>query len=271
MDNESGKFPDGEKEYPKIMKRKMGEAILEDVSPVFIGKRMRKSSKKKYVDSVLQLVEVKPLTDNQEKVFEDWDDDCNLVLTGYAGTGKTFLSLYMAFSALEDRRTPYERVVIIRSAVPSRDMGFLPGDEHEKSTVYEDPYETIINKLHGRDDAYEIFKKKKILDFRTTSYMRGITYQNAIIIIDEIQNMTDSELNTIFTRFGDNTRFMACGDFRQTDLNTKKEKSGFGVIINILKRIKNVRMTDFGIDDIVRSGFVRDYIIQREKYFNDHQ
>lgn len=225
--------------------------------------------KKSLGSSLIIANEIEPLTDNQEKVFDDWDDGYQIIMTGYAGTGKSFLSLYLALSEIENPKNPYQQIIIIRSDVATRRMGFLPGDVHEKAAVYEEPYESMVNEIYGRADAYDILKKKRIIDFKTTSYLRGITYNNSIIIVDEIQNMTDSELNTILTRFGNDTRFILCGDFRQTDLNVKQEKSGFYDIINILKNIKSVKMTDFGIDDIVRSGFVRDYIIEREKYYHD--
>jgi phosphate starvation-inducible protein PhoH len=212
---------------------------------------------------------IEPLTLNQERVFKFWNNRNNLILHGYAGTGKTFIALYLALKALEDKKLPYRTIVIIRSAVPSRDIGFLPGSAEEKAAVYEEPYETIVNNLYGRGDAYGILKKKDIIQFRTTSYMRGITYDKSILIVDEIQNMVDSELNTMLTRIGEDCRFMMLGDIHQTDLNEKREKSGLKDIFNILKRIDGVSFVEFNPDDIVRSDFVRNYILERERYLSE--
>lgn len=216
----------------------------------------------------MNLVEIEPLTDNQDIAFEIWEDfEQNLLMYGYAGTGKSFLALYFALSLVMEPKSLYKKVVLIRSAVPSRDIGFLPGSQAEKASVYEEPYEKIVNTLLDRGDAYSILKRQGAIEFRTTSYMRGLTFDRTIVIVDECQNMTDGELNTLLTRIGEDTRFIICGDFRQNDLNQKKEKSGMKDIINILKRISTVGMVEFGIQDIVRSGFVKSYIIEREKYF----
>lgn len=214
----------------------------------------------------MNLLEIQPLTDNQDIAFEEWfDNRKNLVMHGYAGTGKTFLALNFALSIVQEKQSLYKKVVIIRSAVPSRDIGFLPGSANEKASAYEEPYESIVNTLYGRGDAYTILKRTGVIDFRTTSYMRGLTFDRSILIIDECQNMSDAEINTILTRIGEDSRFIFCGDFRQNDL--KKEKSGMYDAIKIMSRIKSVGFVEFQLEDIVRSGFVKDYIIQREKYF----
>jgi phosphate starvation-inducible protein PhoH and related proteins len=212
----------------------------------------------------LSLIDVQPLSDNQEDAFDEWDNDKNLVLYGYAGTGKTFIALFLALQAIQEKNSPQKKVVIIRSAVPSRDMGFLPGSQTEKGSAYEEPYEAMVNTLFGRGDAYTLAKRAGMIEFRTTSYLRGLTYDRSIIIVDEIQNMVDAELNTILTRLGENSKLILCGDFRQIDLT--REKSGMGMALKVLKRMSNwVKFIEFGINDIIRSDFVKQYIIQREK------
>lgn len=199
----------------------------------------------------LSLAEVEPLTKNQVLAF---DSENNLVLHGIAGTGKTFISCYLAFDDMI--KGLYKQLIIIRSAVPTRDIGFLPGTEKEKASVYEDPYKNIAVELFQRGDAYDILKQKSLVHFMTTSYIRGITLKNAVIIIDECQNMSFHELDSIITRVGEDCRVIFCGDFRQADL----QKNGLQDFIRILKAMDCFDLVEFEIKDIVRSGFVRDYI-----------
>lgn len=208
----------------------------------------------------LKLNRIYPKTENQQKAFEKYNNDKHLVLYGYAGTGKSYISLYNALNDVLDGM--YNKVYIFRSVVPTRDMGFLPGGHKEKMKVYEEPYIQITNELFGRGDAYEILKQKNMIEFMSTSFVRGLTLDNSIILIDEFQNMTDHELNSLITRIGENSKLLLCGDVRQSDLNN--EQSGFKQTVKILKNMQSVEMIEFGIDDIVRSGFVREYIIARE-------
>ena len=199
----------------------------------------------------LTLEEIEPLTKNQVRVFESQQ---NLVLHGVAGTGKTFISCYLAFDDMV--KNLYDRLIIIRSAVSTRDIGFLPGTEKEKASVYEEPYKDICIELFGRGDAYEVLKNKNLVHFMTTSYVRGVTLRNAVVIIDECQNMSFHELDSIITRVGENCRIIFCGDFRQSDL----PKNGLKDFIRIVKVMDEFDFIDFEIKDIVRSDFVRNYI-----------
>ena len=207
----------------------------------------------------LVLAEIEPLTQNQLIAFES---EKNLVLHGVAGTGKTFVACYLAFDDLA--KGDYRQLVIIRSAVPTRDMGFLPGSDKEKSAVYEEPYKDIAVELFQRGDAYQILKQKGIVHFMTTSFIRGITLHNAVIFIDECQNMTFHELDSIITRVGKDCRIIFSGDFRQDDFHNKRgEESGLSQFLEILKATKRFDMIDFEIKDIVRSDLVKDYIIAK--------
>ena len=199
----------------------------------------------------LDLQEIEPLTKNQVIAFES---NKNLMLHGVAGTGKTFISCYLAFDDMV--KNIYERLVIIRSAVPTRDIGFLPGNEKEKASVYEEPYKDICIELFQRGDAYEILKTKGLVHFMTTSFIRGVTLRNATIMIDECQNMSFHELDSIITRIGQGCRVIFCGDFRQADLT----KNGLQEFVRILKAMEEFDFVDFEIKDIVRSDFVKQYI-----------
>ena len=201
--------------------------------------------------SGLVLHDIEPLTRNQVLAFES---ERNLVLHGVAGTGKTFISCYLAFDDMT--KGMYKQLIIIRSAVPTRDIGFLPGSEKEKASVYEEPYKDIAVELFQRGDSYEILKTKGLLHFMTTSYLRGITLKDAVIIVDECQNMSFHELDSIVTRVGTNCRVIFCGDFRQADL----AKNGLQDFIRVLKAMDQFDLIDFEIKDIVRSDFVKDYI-----------
>ena len=201
--------------------------------------------------SGLVLHDIEPLTRNQVLAFES---ERNLVLHGVAGTGNTFISCYLAFDDMT--KGMYKQLIIIRSAVPTRDIGFLPGSEKEKASVYEEPYKDIAVELFQRGDSYEILKTKGLLHFMTTSYLRGITLKDAVIIVDECQNMSFHELDSIVTRVGTNCRVIFCGDFRQADL----AKNGLQDFIRVLKAMDQFDLIDFEIKDIVRSDFVKAYI-----------
>ncbi len=204
----------------------------------------------------LDLQEIEPLTKNQLKAFES---DKNMVLHGVAGTGKTFIACYFAFDDMI--KGQYDKLVVIRSAVPTRDIGFLPGSEKEKASVYEEPYKDICVELFQRGDAYQILKTKALVHFMTTSFIRGITLRNATIIIDECQNMSFHELDSIITRVGEGCRVIFCGDFRQADL----QKNGLRDFVRILKVTDMFDVIDFEINDIVRSKFVKEYITAKEQ------
>jgi phosphate starvation-inducible protein PhoH len=211
--------------------------------------------------SQLVLEEVEPLTQNQVRAFES---EKNLVLHGVAGTGKTFVAAYLALDDMS--KGYYRQLVIIRSAVPTRDMGFLPGSDKEKSAVYEEPYKDIAVELFQRGDAYDILKQKGLVHFMTTSFIRGITLNNSVIFIDECQNMTFHELDSIITRVGRDCRIIFSGDFRQDDFHNKRgEQSGLSDFLNILEATGKFDMIDFKVKDIVRSDLVRDYIIAKHE------
>ena len=199
----------------------------------------------------LVLHEIEPLTANQVLAFES---ENHLVLHGVAGTGKTFISCYLAFDDM--LKGLFNRLIIIRSAVPTRDMGFLPGNEKEKSAVYEEPYKNIAVELFDRGDAYDILKTKGLVHFMTTSFIRGVTLKDSVILIDECQNMTFHELDSIITRVGRDCRVIFSGDFRQSDLS----RNGLKDFIRVLKAMNNFDFIDFEVKDIVRSEFVKHYI-----------
>lgn len=203
------------------------------------------------------LKEIEPLTKSQLAVFESHK---HLMLHGCAGTGKTFISLYLALDDLQ--KEEHDRIVLVRSAVPTREMGFLPGTEDEKSKVYENPYVNIMQELFSRgDNPYGQLKQKGIISFLTTSYIRGTTFNDSVIIVDECQNMTFHELDSIITRVGRNCRIIFCGDFFQADL----KNNGLNDFMKIIKAMEEFDFIEFGINDIVRSDFVKSYLVQKYK------
>jgi phosphate starvation-inducible protein PhoH len=215
------------------------------------------AKKRKSLSGVgLTLRTVTPLTENQALAFNSTK---HMVLHGVAGTGKTYLASYLAYKGMTDLTV--SQFVIIRSAVPTRDMGFLPGTEKEKSAVYEEPYKDIAIDVFDRGDAYEILKQKGLVQFMTTSFIRGITLRDSFILIDECQNMSFQELDSIITRMGENCKVIFCGDFRQADL----AKNGLDKFIEVLNHMDLFDLVEFGIDDIVRSDLVKSYIIAKYK------
>lgn len=233
-------------------------------------KNRKQSRQEKYGNNSAQnhfeLRHVSPLTSNQQITFSSYKEGKNLVCHGYAGTGKTYISLYLALNEVLSENSPFEKIVIIRSVVPSRDMGFLPGSVIDKAKVYEEPYREICDELFGRGDGYDILKMKGIIQFTTTSFLRGITFKNAIVIIDEAQNLNWGELYTTITRLGDTSRLMLCGDFRQLDLKLHESKNSLNHMMNILKKMDNVHFIEFSEDDIVRGDFVKQFIITCTEY-----
>lgn len=231
-----------------------------------------KSRSKKTINknNSLTVSHIEPLTENQAIAIDAWDNDKNLVLKGTAGTGKTFLALYLALSERECNPSIYHKILIIRSAVQGRDMGFMPGDDAEKMGYYEGVYSDIVNDIHSNDTAYSTLKNKNLIEFTSTSFLRGLTFSNTLVIVDEIQNMAWNEIHAIMTRLGNDSRLILCGDTAQDDLTSErfKEESGLPKLISVLNRMNNanVEIVNFTSKDIVRSDFVRSYIIALEEY-----
>ena len=209
---------------------------------------------------------ISPLTDNQKKFFDLYENTNVMLLHGVAGTGKTYIALYKALKDVLDKGVFYKRVIIVRSAVPSREIGHLPGDEKEKTEVYTQPYVEICDNLFKRKDAFQRLQEQQCVSFMITSFVRGITLDDSIIIVDECQNMTDMELNSIITRVGDRSKIIFCGDFRQTDLYKKTDMSGLKKFMVIADMMPSVKSIEFEVDDIVRSDIVKEYILARMSY-----
>tara|TARA_R110000772_G_scaffold145543_1_gene255576 strand:- start:7049 stop:7858 length:810 start_codon:yes stop_codon:yes gene_type:complete len=203
---------------------------------------------------------IKPKTEAQEQVIESYNNKQNIFLFGSAGTGKTFLSTYLAMRDVLSGN--YQKLVIVRSVVPTRDVGFLPGKLDEKVSVYEQPYQQVCADLFGRKDAYDLLKKQMKIEFLPTSFIRGTTLDNCIVLIEEVQNMTEHEISSVATRLGYNSRLLVCGDNKQSDL--VKEDSGFFKLLHIFNSMKSVDLVEFTHEDIVRSGFVKEFIIASE-------
>lgn len=205
-----------------------------------------------------------PLTENQEKVYQAWDEDHHLVLTGTAGTGKTFSALYLALEEVLDKGNNLEKVVITRSIVPTREIGFLPGSMEEKMEPYSGPYRAICTELFQDSKAYDKLVDQNAIEFLSTSYIRGTTFNDAVIVVDEMQNLTFHELDSVITRIGQNCRIIFCGDYLQTDFTKESDKNGFGQFLKIIEHMTKFTVVTFTWADIVRSDFVRDYIMTKE-------
>ena len=210
------------------------------------------------------LLQFEAITLNQEKCYEAWDEGYNLVLTGTAGTGKTFNALYLALEDVLDKDTEYDRLVIVRSMVPTRDMGFLPGTKAEKEEAFTTPYKNICCELFGDKASYNKMIVGGQIQFESTSFIRGTTFDNAIIIVDEMQNLNFHELDSVITRVGRHTKIIFSGDYKQSDFKYDDEKQGIIKFLQIVEQLKNFTVINFGWEDIVRSDFVRDYIMTKE-------
>jgi phosphate starvation-inducible PhoH-like protein len=217
------------------------------------------------------LRELEPITKNQEKVFKSYEDGYNLCLSGSAGSGKTFLALYLALEDVLNKDTPYDKVVIIRSVVPTRDIGFLPGNETEKLDAYAGPYKGIMTELFSDGQAWEKLVNQQYVEFTSTSFIRGITISNAIVIVDEMQNLNFHELDSVITRLGESTKLVLCGDYYQSDFDKEKDRNGILSFLEIVQRMKYFDHIEFSWEDIVRSGLVREYIMTKEQMVDDGQ
>lgn len=221
------------------------------------------------LDTKFGMKRIEPITDTQDKFFEAYQNGKNILAVGSAGTGKTYISLYLALKDVM-AKNQYKEIIVVRSSVQSRDQGHMPGDAKDKMAHFEAPYVDIVNDLFGRGDAYQIMKQKNMIRFMSTSFIRGLTFDNALIIVDECQNMNAGELRTIMTRVGEGSRIIFCGDTRQDDLTSSKHKldiSGLRYFKKIIDRMGTdcFEAIEFTVDDIVRSGLVKAFIIAEEE------
>ena len=230
---------------------------------------MSKSSKRKKPIGAELLLDIEPLTDNQRKLFESYDAGKHVVAHGVAGSGKTFLCLFKALQDVLSEYTPYEKVYIVRSLVPTREIGFLPGSHDNKTSLYQIPYKNMVKYMFQMpSDAdfemlYGNLKAQETISFWSTSFIRGTTLDNCIIIVDEFQNMSAHELDSIITRVGENSKIMFLGDASQSDLLRQNERNGIVDFMNVLRLMPSFDIIEFGVDDIIRSGLVKEYIIAK--------
>ena len=236
--------------------------------PIGIGLTTKQMKRKKPIGNTY-LLDIEPITNNQKRLFDSYAEDKHLVAYGTAGTGKTFISLYNALSDVLDESTPYEKIYLVRSLVSTREIGFLPGDHEDKADIYQIPYKNMVKYMFQMptDADFEMLygnlKAQETIKFWSTSFIRGTTLDNAIVIVDEFQNLNFHELDSIITRVGENSRIIFCGDASQTDLVKTNDRNGIHDFLNILRKMPSFDIIEFGIDDIVRSGLVKEYIIAK--------
>ena len=236
--------------------------------PIGVGMTAKQMKRRKPINTDF-LRDIEPLTPNQQILFNSYDSGKNIVAYGCAGTGKTFITLYNALRDVLDEKTPYEKIYIVRSLVATREIGFLPGDHEDKSSLYQIPYKAMVKYMFEmRTEAdfqmlYGNLRAQETIDFWSTSFIRGTTFDKAIIIVDEFQNLNYHELDSIMTRVGQDSKIMFCGDATQTDLVRENEKNGIVDFMRILRLMGSIDIIEFGVEDIVRSGLVKDYILAK--------
>ena len=236
--------------------------------PIGVGLTTKQMKRKKPL-SASYLVDIVPITENQKTLFNSYNEGKHLVAYGAAGTGKTFVTLYNAIKDVLDETTPYEKIYIVRSLVATREIGFLPGDYEDKSDIYQVPYKHMVKYMFqmSSDADFEMLygnlKSQDSINFWSTSFLRGTTLDNAIVIVDEFQNLNFHELDSIMTRVGQDAKIMFCGDATQSDLVKTNDRNGIVDFMNILRKMPSFDIIEFGIDDIVRSGLVKEYIIAK--------
>ena len=234
--------------------------------PIGVGLTTRQMKRKKALGSEY-LLDIDPLTDNQRKLYDAYAEGKHLVAYGCAGTGKTFITLYNALREVLDERTPYEKIYLVRSLVATREIGFLPGSYEDKSDIYQIPYKNMVKYMFQMpsDAEFEMLygnlKAQETIKFWSTSFLRGTTLDNSIVIVDEFQNANFHELCSIITRIGENSKIMFCGDATQSDLIKTNEKNGVIDFMKILRTMPSIDIIEFGIDDVIRSGLVKEFLI----------
>lgn len=239
--------------------------------PIGVGLTTKQMKRKKPLGASY-LVDIEPITENQKTLFNSYNEGKHLVAYGAAGTGKTFVTLYNAIKDVLDETTPYERIYIVRSLLATREIGFLPGDYEDKSDIYQVPYKHMVKYMFqlSSDADFEMLygnlKSQDTIKFWSTSFLRGTTLDNAIVIVDEFQNLNFHELDSIITRVGENSRVCFCGDARQTDLVKTNDRNGIVDFMNILRKMPSFDIIEFDIDDIVRSGLVKEYIVAKLEF-----
>jgi len=236
--------------------------------PIGVGLTAKQMKRKKPLNNGY-LIDIEPLSENQKKLFDFYDDQKNIVAYGCAGTGKTFITLYKALADVLNESTPYEKIYLVRSLVSTREIGFLPGDHEDKADIYQIPYKNMVKYMFQMpSDAdfemlYGNLKAQETIKFWSTSFIRGTTLDNAIIIVDEFQNLNFHELDSIITRVGENTKICFCGDASQTDLVKTNDKNGIVNFMNVLRKMPSFGIIEFDINDIVRSGLVKEYLLSK--------
>ena len=239
-----------------------------DNQPIGIGMTAKQMKRRKPINTDF-LLDITPASENQKKFFEAYNSDKHLFVYGCAGTGKTFIALYNALRDVLSEITPYQKIVIVRSLVATREIGFLPGDHDDKSALYQIPYKNMVKYMFEMptDSDFEMLygnlRSQETVTFWSTSFIRGTTLDNSIIIVDKCQNLNFHELDSIITRVGDNSRIVFCGDARQSDLTKTNERNGILDFMKIIERMPEFETIEFGVDDIVRSGLVKSYIVNK--------
>ena len=238
-------------------------------TPVSSFSRSAKQMRRKKPINQEHLKTIEPITTNQERVFKSYAEGKNLCLHGAAGTGKTFISLYMALKEVLEPSNAYEKVYMVRSLVPTREIGFLPGDHEDKSALYQIPYKNMVRYMFSMPDdnsfemLYDNLRAQETISFWSTSFIRGVTLDNAIVLVDEFSNLNFHELDSMITRIGEDSKVMFCGDITQSDLTRENDKSGISDFIRILEEMKEFSCIEFDINDIVRSGLVKSYLLSK--------
>ena len=239
-------------------------------NPIGVGLTAKQMKRKKPINSDF-LAPVEAITDNQKLLFDEYDKGQNIVAYGAAGTGKTFVTLYKALREVLDENSPYEKVYLVRSLVATREIGFLPGDHDDKSALYQIPYKNMVkymfmcNTDSDFDMLYGNLMAQETLKFWSTSFLRGTTLDKAIIIVDEFQNLNGHELDSIMTRVGEDSKIHFCGDASQSDLVKASERTGIMDFLSILDLMPSISKIEFGLDDIVRSGLCKEYLLAKHE------
>ncbi len=216
-----------------------------------------KKSRKEIIREIIgRTPRKKFLSESQKEYYQTLCDSEITICTGPAGVGKSYVAMSAAVQLLLDESNSYEKIIIVRPAVEAEEkLGALPGNLEEKLDPYIFPSYYLLNKIIGKDTR-EKLKEHDIIEVFALAYMRGMNIDNSILIFEESQNSTPSQMKLLLTRIGFNSKFFISGDVEQTDRYKDKTQSGLYDAMNRFADLDDVGTYNFKTDDIIRNPII---------------
>lgn len=226
-------------------------------------KTKAKTAKEK-IREIIKKPKEKFLTDSQERYWDVLEKNQITLCFGPAGVGKSYIAMKKAIDLLWNEDNKYEKIIIVRPAVEAEEhLGALPGNLEEKLDPYIYPSYYLLNKIIGKESREKLYNEG-FIEIAALAYMRGWNVDNAILVFEEAQNATPSQIKLLITRIGFNSKFFLSGDLEQSDKYKDKTKSGLYDAKERLKDVKDIGIFEFGINDVVRNPIITEIL----KHYN---